>query len=331
MEPNPFKPDLDPKTRFIVLYRDAEMKVSRISKLIKIPETTLYNWKRKFDEDEDLYQHKSKNSAPKVTAQKQKAIVREAKNSTRTVSSRKLGAKHGVSHTTICTILGKRGLNYGNQEQTHTLTEDEQQDRVRYSEDMLKKRKNKIKRTFYSDEMGVKLSEVNKCRKDWGPSTRKKVKIERKDDVKLNCYAAISWEVVTDLEIYEENLNNEMYQSILEKYADDMADMFHGRDFYYQQDNHPTHRNVEVLNDWNQIELIDFPTYSPDLNPIENLWSTLKYRVACDAPRSKKGLESSLLKNWEELRRPENLRPYIETLYGRYSECIQQNGGRLPY
>ena len=79
------------------------------------------------------------------------------------------------------------------------------------------------------------------------------------------------------------------------------------------------------------IEIIDFPTYSPDLNPIENVWSTLKYKVACDAPESERELKRSLQSNWREITKVENLRPYLETLESRYRECIEKNGERLHY
>lgn len=36
------------------------------------------------------------------------------------------------------------------------------------------------------------------------------------------------------------------------------------------------------------MSLIKFPTYSPDLNPIENLWATLKAEVKNDAPDTAK-------------------------------------------
>lgn len=71
---------------------------------------------------------------------------------------------------------------------------------------------------------------------------------------------------------------------------------------------------------------VRFPSYSPDLNPIENLWFTLKESVAKDAPSTPKRMVASPKRNWEILTLPENLRPYFITLLTRYQECIEKGG-----
>ena len=38
----------------------------------------------------------------------------------------------------------------------------------------------------------------------------------------------------------------------------------------------------------------EWPSYSPDLSPIENIWSWLKNKVNMDAPKSVKALKKSI-------------------------------------
>jgi len=92
------------------------------------------------------------------------------------------------------------------------------------------------------------------------------------------------------------------------------------------------HNNSRVLEGWLEnegIELVKFPTYSPDLNPIENLWGTLKNYVASDRLKTKNQLKESLAKNWEQLTHPHHLDDYINGLEERYEMVIENGGERL--
>jgi transposase len=46
----------------------------------------------------------------------------------------------------------------------------------------------------------------------------------------------------------------------------------------YMQDNAPIHR-ARIVTDWleaNDVKVLPWPPYSPDINPIENVWSHIK-------------------------------------------------------
>ena len=71
----------------------------------------------------------------------------------------------------------------------------------------------------------------------------------------------------------------------------------------FMQDNAPLHTS-HVVQKWlgdssreNQIELLDWPAYSPDLNPIENIWKFLKDAIndkfpdLKDLPRNQEALD----------------------------------------
>ena len=228
-------------------------------------------------------------------------------------------------------ILLKEGFEYRTSEKKHSLSQDEMEDRADYCKGMLKYKARKIKTCFFSDEMGIRLTDLYKARKLW-LLPEEELCIEKLDqDVKVNCWGAISWNGATSLYIFTQNLKKPLYETIVGSHKQEMVNLFPGRDFCYQQDNHPTHQNFKVFDDDENIEVIDFPTYSPDLNPIENIWATLKYIVPQDVPRTEEELKQSLRYNWQQITKVEILRPYIATLEDRYRECIEKDGQRLPY
>ena len=76
---------------------------------------------------------------------------------------------------------------------------------------MLKYKGSKIKKTFFSDEMEVKLSGLSDTAKTWIPPAKKKVKTERvSKDVKLNRWSVISWNGATSFHIYKTNMKNDI-------------------------------------------------------------------------------------------------------------------------
>jgi hypothetical protein len=52
-------------------------------------------------------------------------------------------------------------------------------------------------------------------------------------------------------------------------------------EWWYLQDNDPKHKSNKARDYFHNMGIlcIDFPPYSPDLNPIENVWNMLKQNV----------------------------------------------------
>ena len=106
--------------------------------------------------------------------------------------------------------------------------------------------------------------------------------------VKVNVWACFSAAGQGYLHVFYEKMDGALYKSILSDHLLDVTK----RDFpspdgvkivswEFLQDNAPMHKS-ELATEWlhrNGVNVLNFPPYSPDLNPIENLWAIMAREV----------------------------------------------------
>jgi hypothetical protein len=115
--------------------------------------------------------------------------------------------------------------------------------------------------------------------------------------------------------------------------------------YIFAQDNAPTH-TARIVQDWlrnwaqeNGIELVDWPAYSPDLNPIENLWKIIKDDIVRLHPElsdmksnniSKQRLCEAAVEAWELLE-DDLLNKLIESMPRRIAATVRAKGWYTKY
>lgn len=130
--------------------------------------------------------------------------------------------------------------------------------------------------------------------------------------------------------------NSDKYIETLNTIALPMANLNIGSDFIYQQDNCPCHASKKTKNWLNneQINFIKWPTYSPDLNLIENTWAMLSKHVYKNgSARNLSDLKSKiydavLYLNTEKRHETVNL---FSSMRRRLCEVIWRRGDKIPY
>jgi transposase len=79
-----------------------------------------------------------------------------------------------------------------------------------------------------------------------------------------------------------------------------------------------------------RLRLLDCPSQSPDLNPIENLWWDLKKAVRARAPRNLTELEQFCLEEWAKIP-AERCERLVSSFRRRLLAVVAAKGGTTKY
>ncbi len=69
---------------------------------------------------------------------------------------------------------------------------------------------------------------------------------------------------------------------------------------------------------------------SPDLNPIENIWRLLKYRIGKRHPKTEKNFRECIEKEWGEITALDTAK-YTSNMKERCEAVISANGGHTKW
>ncbi|KAK3521087.1 hypothetical protein QTP86_013380 [Hemibagrus guttatus] len=102
----------------------------------------------------------------------------------------------------------------------------------------------------------------------------------------------------------KERMNGAMYREILSKNLLPSAKALKmKRSWVFQHDNDPKH-TARATKEWlrkKHFKVLEWPSQSPDFNPIENLWRELKIHVAQRQPQNITALEEICMEEWAKL------------------------------
>ena len=127
-------------------------------------------------------------------------------------------------------------------------------------------------------------------------------------------------------------MNSDMFLHIIKSNLFTQAEVFHLDQWCLVMDNDPKHKSKKVQNYLHENVPIEmpWPSQSPDLNPIENLFGWLKQELLKTGPKTISAMKENLEKIWESIN-PAFLRPYCESMTRRCKLVIENDGYPIKY
>ncbi|KAI4904987.1 hypothetical protein NFI96_002412 [Prochilodus magdalenae] len=237
------------------------------------------------------------------------AIVRNQPKTTRGELHDLKAAGTTVTKKTIGNTLRCNGLKSCSARKVPLLRKAHVQARLKFANEHLDDSESDWEKVLWSDETKIELFGINSTRRVWrkinadyGPkNTVPTVKHEGGDIMFWGCFSAKGTGLHHRI---NRRTDGAMYRKILiDNLLPSARTLKMGGGWVFQHDNDPKH-TAKATKEWlkkKHIKVMGWPSQSPDLNPIENLWRELKVRVAKRQPQNLNDLEMICKEEWTKI------------------------------
>ena len=248
---------------------------------------------------------------------------------------------HPVSTQTIINTLHKANVQPHKKQKKPKLTPGHRKARLAFAQKYLEWTVDDWKRVVWSDETKINRFGSDGQQYVWGRKGESVGERGIKETVKFGggnimVWGCMGWEGVGNLVEVEGRMNGEQYVDILDgNLLESMENLLLDPEIaIFQQDNDPKHTS-KVAAKWfddHEINCMDWPAQSPDLNPIEHLWTTLKHKLnEYDKPPSGAWeLWDRVAEKWGEITE-EDCQRLIRSMPRRLKAVVSAHGGHTKY
>ena len=241
-----------------------------------------------------------------------------------------------VSTMTVRRYLKDLGYEYVVKIKKQWLSAKHRQQRVAWCEQHLSWTADDWRNVIFSDESSFYVLKRKNICKIWRLDKEKLhpdciEQANTGDGGKLGIWGGISAHGTTGARIYADNMNGNKYIDVLQQELKQFIEKNKiKKQVIFQHDHAPWHTSNIVKEKIRHLKLnvLDWAPKSPDLNPIEMLWSIIDKRLAATPIYSKQGLRERLDEEWNNISKDLCIK-LVDSMPERIQKCLKVKGGHF--
>ncbi len=329
------------KTNIIYLHKKGE-GYKKISKALLISQNTVAKVVQTFKKDGTATISQRRPGHPrKLTPHQERLLMRRVEENRHASSlqlSKEVESQTGVtiSHDTIRRTLQRNGMHGCRPRKKTLLKPRHKKARLEFARAHADKDEDYWDSILWIDETKINVFGTDGFKTVWrrkGEEYKEKCMVPT---VKHGGGSVLMWGCMSaagvgELHFIDGIMNSQMYCSILkEKMLPSLRAL--GRRALFQHDNDPKHTSKATVGflKKNRVKVIQWPSMSPDLNPIEHLRGILKRQVEHHSPSSIQSLKEVILEEWKKIDLAK-CRQLVHSMPWRLGAFIKNHGGHTKY
>lgn len=319
-------------------------KVTEISEDLGISRSALYSLENKYAEDPSMADKPRGGRPAKVDERLERRIIREIHRdpfqSSVEISNNvnmEIEEEKKISPNTVKSVAHQAGYSACRPLLKPPLNVDQKAARLNFCQIHQNKTMHFWRNVIFMDETYIRYHPRDSRKRVWRQEGERLAPEHILPAFKFGgggvmFWGCISWMGVGPLIAIYDNLEGDGYARILRENIPQVKADLNVMSAYFIEDHSRVHGTYDVLRAKEDLQLndLDLPTYSPDLNILENLWAILKTRVAQRACETEEELEAVAQEVWTEFT-IDDIRTYFYSIPNRIADIISSEGGYSKY